>query len=190
MDPRWINKWIEYASTRWNLIRPMPSEPSCPGRRPTRTLSRDHASSYGIARFIYFPRCFPRWLHRSHCGRFSFALTNTFNGSRVSACGKNRARAQRVEVGRSGTGHEWERRSHVAHFGNTLAAQSRPGGAWSVERMVLRGCQEKGEGRRGTRGSDLALGLWKNFNNHFYFYCAHADNFSLLKGFSLLSSHK
>ncbi|KYN07365.1 hypothetical protein ALC62_01567 [Cyphomyrmex costatus] len=32
---------------------------------------------------------------------------------------------------------EQERRSHVAHFRNTLAAQSQPEGTWSVERMAL-----------------------------------------------------
>lgn len=44
---------------------------------------------------------------------------------------------QRERGGRSGTSHEQERRSHVVHFRNTLAAQSQPEGTWSVERMAL-----------------------------------------------------
>lgn len=50
---------------------------------------------------------------------------------------KEKGRTYKGKGGRSGASHEQERRSHVAHFRNTLAAQSQPEGTWSVERMAL-----------------------------------------------------
>jgi len=79
--------------------------------------------------------------------------------------GKNRARAQsvEVEVKRVTNGETFARCSLQKYFSGSIPARGRV-----VRRKngSKRGCQRKGEGRRGTRGSDLALGLWKNFNNH------------------------
>lgn len=83
---------------------------------------------------------------------------------------KEKGRTYKAKGGRSGASYEQERRSHVAHFRNTLAAQSQPEGTWSVERMALSDvgvAWKRGKERKRPAGTILPS---KNFNNHFYFY--------------------
>lgn len=67
----------------------------------------------------------------------SVSRINLTDAQRWQYRGKEKGRTYKGRGGKSGASHEQERCSHVAHFRNTLAAQSQPEGTWSVERMAL-----------------------------------------------------